>query len=92
MHEGRAVDLGGVEDLCGIEVMPASRMIAPKGKPRQTLTTMTEISARRGLAEPDRQSRRRRIDQPRRLSAQLMMLYWVSNIHFQVIELKAIGR
>ena len=33
---------------CGIEVSPASRMIAANGKPRQTLTTMIDAIARFG--------------------------------------------
>src|SRR5919201_4233889 len=71
------------------EVMPASRMIAANGNPRQTLTAMIEMIAR--LGSPSQLG----------LSAfgstwiacpiQLTMLYWESNIHFQVIELSAIG-
>ena len=68
--------------------MPASRMIA------------REREAAPDVDDDDRHDRQGRIAEPVRVVArlmprcvpiQLMMLYWVSNIHFQAIALRAIG-
>src|SRR5918911_5108831 len=64
-------------------------MTAPNGKPRQTLTAMIEMIARVG--SPSQLGISDGLSSPTACRNQLTMLYWLSNIHFQVIELSAIG-
>ena len=50
---GRAPSIAAASCSSGLMVCsPASRLIAKNGTPRQTLTMMTEISARVGIAQP----------------------------------------
>src|SRR5919199_5017447 len=74
---------------CETEVRPASRITAPNGKPRQTLTAMIEMIA--SVGSPSQLGISEGLITPMLCRNQLMMLYWLSNIHFQVIELRAIG-
>ena len=69
--------------------MPASKMTAANGKPRQTFTAMIEMIARVG--SPSQFGLNPGRSRPAACPSQLMMLYCVSNIHFQVIELSATG-
>src|SRR5919205_2262667 len=74
---------------CETEVKPASKITAPNGKPRHTLTAMIEMIA--SVGSPNQFGMSNGLTSPTACKNQLTMLYWLSNIHFQVIELRAIG-
>src|SRR6476620_2509679 len=71
------------------DVMPDSRITAANGKPRQTLTEMIDMIARVG--SPSQFGLMPGFRRPAACPSQLTMLYWVSSIHFQAIELRTIG-
>src|SRR5919202_5507943 len=66
------------------EVKPASRITAPNGKPRHTLTAMIEMIA--SVGSPNQFGMSNGLTSPTACRNQLMMLYWLSKIHLQEIE------